>query len=394
MAFHSDLVLRSFQMPEVPLISIVDDDALARDGIREFVESLGYKTTTFESAEHFLQSSMVAETACLITDLQMPGLSGLELQEALQSRGYRTPIILITAFPNEKDRTRALDNGAIGFLSKPFDKKSLIKYLTAAISSAQVVGRFITLSSTTSMQDSGLLGHILPLFKAASGIDVHVVAVGTGQALAMGTRGEADALLVHDWAGEDKFVADGFGIDRRDVMYNDFVIVGPSRDPARIRGLKNAQQALSQIAEARAPFASRGDDSGTHRTELRLWKAAGIAVDQDSGWHRGVAQGMGATLRVAAGMNAYTLTDRATWANFKNGQGLEILTEVDPDLFNPYGSILINPAKWPNVKFGDAKIWHEWLTTKSGRDAIESYHINGEEMFFTQLAEFADEMIE
>jgi CheY-like chemotaxis protein len=191
-------------MSKVPLISIVDDDALARDGIRELVESLGYKTTTFKSAEDFLQSGMVAETACLITDLQMPGLNGLELQEALRSQGYHTPAILITAFPNEKHPARALHNGAVGFLSKPFDEGSLIKCLNAAITgSVQAVGRFITLTSTTSMQDSGLLGHILPLFKAASGIDVHVVAVGTGQALAMGARGDADALLVHDRAGEE-----------------------------------------------------------------------------------------------------------------------------------------------------------------------------------------------
>jgi tungstate transport system substrate-binding protein len=364
------------------LISIVDDDALARDGIRELVESLGYKTTVFESAEHFLKSSMLAETTCLITDVQMPGLNGLELQEALRSQGYHTPVILITAYPNEKHRTRALDNGAVGFLSKPFDERSLIKCLTAAITTpARAVGRFITLGSTTSMQDSGLLGHILPLFKTASGIHVHVVTVGTGQALAIGARGGADALLVHDRAGEDKFVADDFGIDRRDVMYNDFVLVGPGGDPAHIRGLKSARQALSQIAGAAAPFASRGDDSGTNRMELRLWKAAGITPDPHSGWYRNVGQGMGATLNIADEMNAYTLTDRATWLNFKNRQDLEILTEVDPDLFNPYGSILVNPAKRPNVKFGEAKIWHEWLTTKPGLDAILFYRINGEELF-------------
>jgi tungstate transport system substrate-binding protein len=151
--------------------------------------------------------------------------------------------------------------------------------------------------------------------------------------------------------------------------------------------LKNARQALSQIGRAAAPFASRGDDSGTHRTELRLWKAAGITPDPHSGWYRDVGQGMGATLRLAAGMNAYTLTDRATWANFTNGQGLEILSEVDPDLFNLYGSILINPAKRPNVKFGDAKIWHEWLTTKPGLDTILSYRINGENLFFPPRVE-------
>jgi tungstate transport system substrate-binding protein len=249
-------------------------------------------------------------------------------------------------------------------------------------SAARADERFITLSSTTSTQDSGLFGYILPIFKAATGIDVHVVAVGTGQALAIGMRGDADALLVHDRIGEDKFVADGFGIDRRDVMYNDFVIVGPSADPAHIRGLKDARTALTQIAAGKAPFASRGDDSGTNRMELRLWKQAGIQPDPHSGWYRDLGQGMGPTLNIAAGMNAYTLTDRATWANFRNRQGLEILTEGDAALFNPYGSILVNPAKWPQVKFGDAKMWHEWLTSKPGLDAITSYKINGEELFF------------
>jgi tungstate transport system substrate-binding protein len=375
-------------MSKAPLISIVDDDALARDGIRELVESLGYKTTVFESAEHFLKSSMIAETTCLITDVQMPGLDGLELQEALRSQGYHTPVILITAYPSEKHRARALDAGAVGFLSKPFDEESLIKCLTAAITTpARAVGRFITLGSTTSMQDSGLLGHILPLFKTASGIHVHVVAVGTGQALAIGACGGADALLVHDRAGEDKFVADDFGSDRRNVIHNDFAVVGPGGDPAHIRGLKNARLALSRIAEAAAPFASRGDDSGTNRTELRLWKAAGITLDLHCGWYHDLGQGMGATLNSAAAMNAYTLTDRATWLNFKNGQGLEILTEVDPTLFNPYGSILVNPAKRPNAKFDDAKIWHEWLTTKPGINAILSYRINREELFFPPRAE-------
>jgi tungstate transport system substrate-binding protein len=369
-------------MFEAPLISIVDDDALVGDGIGALVESLGYNVITFTSAEHFLQSDVIAETTCLITDVQMPGLSGLELQEALKSQGYQTPVILITGYPNEKNRNRALDNGAIGFLSKPFDEESLIKCLIAAITTpARAVKGLITLGSATSMQDSGLLGHILPLFKTASGIHVHVVAVGTGQALAIGARGGADALLVHDRAGEDKFVADDFGIDRRDVVYNDFVLVGPGGDPAHIRGLKNARQALSQIAGAAAPFASRADDGGTNRMELRLWKTAGITPNPHSGWYRDVGRGMGATLNLAGEMNAYTLTDRATWLNFKNGQGLEILTEVDPVLFNLYGSILVNPAKWLNVKFGDAKIWHEWLTTKPGLDAILSHRINGEELF-------------
>jgi tungstate transport system substrate-binding protein len=245
---------------------------------------------------------------------------------------------------------------------------------------ARAQDRFITLSSTTSTQDSGLFGHILPRFRAKRGIDVHVVAVGTGQALAIGERGDADALLVHDRAGEDKFVADGCGIDRRDVMYNDFVIVGPSSDPARIRGLKDARDALMRIAAAAAVFASRGDDSGTNRMELRLWKSAGIMPDK--GWYRDLGQGMGPTLNIAAGLDAYTLTDRATWANFKNRQSLEILVYGDPALFNPYGSILVNPAKWPQVKAADARIWHDWLTSKAGLDAITSYRIAGEQLFF------------
>jgi tungstate transport system substrate-binding protein len=266
---------------------------------------------------------------------------------------------------------------------KTFMLRLLVLILSlVATRAAMADERFITLSSTTSTQDSGLFGYILPIFHAATGMDVHVVAVGTGQALAIGMRGDADALLVHDRIGEHKFVAEGYGIDRRDVMYNDFVIVGPSADPAHIRGLKDARTALTQIAAAKAPFASRGDDSGTNRMELRLWKSAGIQPDPHSGWYRDLGQGMGPTLNIAAGMNAYTLTDRATWANFKNRQGLEILTEGDPALFNPYGSILINPAKWPHVKFSDAKMWHEWLTTKPGLDAITSYKINGEELFF------------
>ena len=256
----------------------------------------------------------------------------------------------------------------------------------ALMTAAHADGRFITLSSTTSTQDSGLFDYILPIFKSATGLDVHVVAVGTGQALAIGARGDADGLLVHDRAGEDKFVADGYGIDRRDVMYNDFVIVGPAADPAHIRGLQDARKALTQIAATAAPFASRGDDSGTNRMELRLWKSAGIAPDPHSGWYRDLGQGMGPTLNIAAAMNAYALTDRATWSNFRNRQSLEVLTEGDPALFNPYGSILVNPAKWPQVKFADAKIWHEWLTSKPGLDAITSYKINGEEVFFPPRA--------
>ncbi len=247
--------------------------------------------------------------------------------------------------------------------------------------------RFITLSSTTSTQDSGLFDYLLPIFRSASGIGVHVVAVGTGQALAIGMRGDADALLVHDRIGEDKFVAEGYGLDRRDVMYNDFVIVGPASDPAHIGGLTDARRALTQIAAAHPPFASRGDDSGTNRMELRLWKAAGLAPGPNDPWYRNLGQGMGPTLNIAAAMDAYTLTDRATWANFKNRQNLVILTQGDTILFNPYGSILVNPSRWPSVKSDDAKIWHDWLTSKQGLDAITSYKIDGEQVFFPPRAE-------
>jgi tungstate transport system substrate-binding protein len=248
---------------------------------------------------------------------------------------------------------------------------------------ARADGRFITLASTTSTEQSGLFDYILPIFTKESGITVRVVAVGTGQALAIGARGDADALLVHDRIGEDKFVADGNGIDRRDVMFNDFVLVGPKADPAQVRGLKDAKEALKRIAAAHAAFASRGDDSGTNRLELRLWKAAEINVKAaGSGWYRELGSGMGPTLNTSAGLNAYTLADRATWANFANRQSLQILVEGDPALFNPYGSILVNPQKFPNVKAGDARGWHEWLTSAAGRAAISSYRIKGEQLFF------------
>jgi tungstate transport system substrate-binding protein len=248
---------------------------------------------------------------------------------------------------------------------------------------ARAEERFITLASTTSTEQSGLFDHILPIFQKQSGITVRVVAVGTGQALAIGARGDADALLVHDRIGEDKFVADGNGIDRRDVMFNDFVLVGPKADPAHVRGLKDAKEALKRIALAHAAFASRGDDSGTNRLELRLWKAAGMDVQKaGGGWYRELGSGMGATLNTSAALNAYTLTDRATWANFANRQTLEILLEGDPALFNPYGSILVNPEKFPNVKADDARRWHEWLTSAAGRAAIASYRIKGEQLFF------------
>jgi tungstate transport system substrate-binding protein len=243
--------------------------------------------------------------------------------------------------------------------------------------------RFITLASTTSTEQSGLFGWLLPRFEAETGIEVRVVAVGTGQALRLAERGDADAVLAHDGAGEDRLVADGWGIDRRDVMYNDFVIVGPSADPAGIKGSRGARAALGEIAVASTPFASRGDDSGTHRMELRLWQAAGVDPKAADGeWYRELGQGMGPTLNTAAGMEAYALTDRATWASFRNRQDLVLLVEGDPLLLNRYGSILVNPVRHPHVKADLARKWHDWLTGKAGQDAIAAFRINGEQVFF------------
>lgn len=262
----------------------------------------------------------------------------------------------------------------------------LIALALLVVAPARAEEVFITLASTTSTEQSGLFGFLIPRFKATSGIDVRVVAVGTGQALAIGARGDADALLVHDRAGEDKFVAEGHGIDRRDVMFNDFVLIGPKHDPAGIRGVEKAEEALRRIALTKAPFASRGDDSGTNRTELRLWQAAGIDKTNRGDWYRETGSGMGPTLNLAAGLDAYVLADRATWANFKNRQNLEILSEGDPVLFNPYGSILVNPGRHLAVKADSAKRWHEWLTSAAGKAAIASYKINGAQVFFVSDA--------
>jgi tungstate transport system substrate-binding protein len=220
----------------------------------------------------------------------------------------------------------------------------LVSLFLAAVGldAASAQERFITLGSATSAQDSGLLDYILPIFRSASGINVHVMAVGTGKVLAIGERGDADALLVHDRIGEDKFVADVFGIDRRGVMFDDYVIVGPDTDPAGIRGLKDASKAFAQIASAGVLFVSSGDDTGTHRIELRLWKLAGIEPGPRDAWYRELDEGMGRTLNTAAAMNAYTLADRATWTYFNNRQHLEILTEGDPALFNPFSSMAVH----------------------------------------------------
>jgi tungstate transport system substrate-binding protein len=255
-----------------------------------------------------------------------------------------------------------------------------LAFLVLAAAGAHAQQRSITLASTTSTEQSGFFDHVLPLFEAETGVDVRVVAVGTGQALRLGERGDADALLVHDPAGEEKFVTDGHGIDRRPVMFNDFVILGPRSDPAGIGGVQTASEAFSRIAGFRAPFVSRGDDSGTHRMELRQWRSVGIEPTGD--WYRETGQGMGPSLNMAAELNAYILSDRATWVNFRGKRELAILFAGDPSLFNPYSSILVNPSKHPDIKAADARIWHDWLTSDRGRRAIESFAIDGKQMFF------------
>jgi tungstate transport system substrate-binding protein len=242
---------------------------------------------------------------------------------------------------------------------------------------------FIVVQSTTSTQNSGLLDAILPQFKEKTGIEVRVVAVGTGQAIKNASNGDGDVLLVHAKPSEEKFVADGWGVKRFDVMYNDFVIVGPKTDPAGIKGSSNAADSLKKIAAAKAPFASRGDDSGTHKKELSLWKGAGVDVKAASpDWYRETGSGMGATLNAAAGMNAYALTDRATWVSFKNKGDLEIVAEGDDNLFNQYGVILVNPEKHAAVKKEEGQAFIDWLIGPEGQKAIAGYKIDGQQLFF------------
>jgi len=248
---------------------------------------------------------------------------------------------------------------------------------------AQAQDKFIIVASTTSTQDSGLFGHILPLFKTKTGIEVRVVAQGTGQALDTGRRGDADVVFVHDKAAEETFVAEGFSTERREVMYNDFILAGPKADPAAIAGSKDIASSLKRIAEAKAPFASRGDKSGTHAAELRLWRLAGVDLDTAKGnWYRALGQGMGPTLNTAAAMNAYVLADRATWLNFKNRAELAIMVQGDQRLFNQYGIMLVNPARHPHVKRELGKSFIDWLTSLEGQAAIGDYKIGGESLFF------------
>jgi tungstate transport system substrate-binding protein len=246
--------------------------------------------------------------------------------------------------------------------------------------------RSIVVASTTSTQDSGLFGYLLPIFKAKTGIDVKVIAQGTGQALDTARRGDADVVFVHAKAQEEKFLAEGFGVKRYDVMYNDFVLIGPKSDPAGVKG-KDIETALKTIQEKQAPFVSRGDRSGTHSAELALWKQAGIDIDAAKGpWYREIGQGMGAALNTASAMNGYVLSDRGTWISFKNRGDLEIVVEGDQRLFNQYGVMLVNPEKHPSVKKELGQTLIDWLVSPEGQAAIAGYKIDGQQLFFPNAA--------
>lgn len=240
----------------------------------------------------------------------------------------------------------------------------------------------IVVSSTTSTEQSGLFSYLLPAFEKKTGIQVKVVAVGTGQALDIGRRGDADVVFVHDKPAEEKFVDEGFSTKRNEVMYNDFVLIGPKSDPAKIDGGKDIQAALLKIASAQVPFISRGDKSGTHAAELRYWKSTGVEVSPTANWYKETGSGMGPALNTASAMNGYILSDRATWLTFKNRGDLVILVQGDPKLFNQYGVMLVNPAKYPQVKKAEGQAFIDWLISKDGQDTIASYKVGGEQLFF------------
>lgn len=261
----------------------------------------------------------------------------------------------------------------------------LIISFSSAIADEQ---SFITLSSTTSTENSGLLDYLIPKFKEKTDVDVRVIAVGTGRALLLGERGDADLVLVHHKTSEEDFVEKGFGIDRRDVMYNDYVIVGPKQDPANIKNLIKAAEAFKRIHNHAIPFVSRGDDSGTYKKELELWSLAGVDIQQYSDtWYREAGAGMGATLNIANGMNAYALTDRGTWLSFKNRDALTLLFENDPPLFNQYGVILVNPERHEHVKYKEAKLFSDWLTSNEGQQAIAEFTLEGQQLFFPNASQ-------
>jgi tungstate transport system substrate-binding protein len=265
---------------------------------------------------------------------------------------------------------------------RPFIALALGAMLLAA-PPALAQDKSIVVASTTSTQDSGLFGYLLPIFRAKTGIEVKVVAQGTGQALDTGRRGDADVVFVHAKSAEEKFLAEGQGVKRFPVMYNDFVIIGPKADPAKVAGTKDVAAALKKLKDAHATFISRGDRSGTHIAELKLWQDAGIDIEKDKGaWYKSIGQGMGAALNTAQASNGYVLSDRATWINFKNKGDLAIVVEGDKRLFNQYGVMLVNPAKHPNVKQELGQQFIDWLVSPDGQKAIASYKIGGQQLFF------------
>lgn len=261
--------------------------------------------------------------------------------------------------------------------------RSLFASIAFILVAAPVVAGSIIVQSTTSTANSGLYDHLLPMFKEATGIDVNVVAVGTGQAIKNARNCDGDVLLVHARAAEERFVAEGGGVARADLMYNDFVIVGPAADPAGIGGTSDVMSALNAIAAAEALFASRGDDSGTHKKEVSLWRSAGVdPAAASGGWYRETGSGMGATLNTGIGMGAYVLTDRATWITFGNKQDYAIHVEGDAALFNQYGVILVNPARCANVNAQDGQAFVDWVLSQGGQGAIGAYRVDGQQLFF------------
>jgi tungstate transport system substrate-binding protein len=253
---------------------------------------------------------------------------------------------------------------------------------------AQAQERFITVASTTSTEQSGLFGYLLPIYEQQTGVKVRVVALGTGQALDVARRGDADVVFVHARAAEEKFLAEGQGVKRYPVMYNDFVLIGPKSDPAKVGGGKDILAAMKKVEASQSPFVSRGDRSGTHMAELDLWKAAGVDIDKSKGaWYRDTGQGMGPALNTASSMNAYILADRGTWLAFKNRGDLAILVEGDKRLFNQYGVMLVNPEKHPNVKKDLGQQFIDWLVSPAGQKAIADYKINGEQLFYPNASD-------
>jgi tungstate transport system substrate-binding protein len=268
----------------------------------------------------------------------------------------------------------------MSFLKKAF---AVAAFSFVVLSAAQAQEKVITIASTTSTQDSGLFNHLLSAFKAKSGIDVKVIAQGTGQALDTARRGDADVVFVHAKSAEEKFLAEGFGVKRFDVMYNDFVLIGPASDPAGIKGGKDIVVALKALQAKAAPFVSRGDKSGTHVAELALWKEAGLdPAGAKADWYREIGQGMGAALNTAKAMGAYVLSDRGTWISFKNKDGLAIVVEGDSKLFNQYGVMLVNPAKHPHVKADLGQAFVDYVLSADGQKVIADYKIEGQQLFF------------